>query len=70
MSYKFELAGEPETDDIVVETNGARVVVDSISLEFMDGATLDWEDNLMGSHFKIVNPQAKSGCGCGVSFSV
>ncbi|RVT96013.1 iron-sulfur cluster assembly accessory protein [Rhodovarius crocodyli] len=70
MRYDFGLAEASEPDDLVVEQDGVRVLVDSTSLEFLEGATLDWHDSLMGSHFKVVNPQAASGCGCGVSFAV
>lgn len=70
MQYGFDLADAPEADDLVVEQDGVRVLVDSTSLEFLAGSTLDWHESLMGSHFKMVNPQAVSGCGCGVSFAV
>ncbi len=70
MQYGFDLAEGTEPDDLVVEQDGVRVLVDQVSLEFVAGATLDWHDSLMGSHFKMVNPQATSGCGCGVSFAV
>ena len=70
MRYDFNLAESIDPDDLVVEQDGVRVLVDSTSLEFLAGATLDWHDSLMGSHFKVTNPQATSGCGCGVSFAV
>ncbi len=57
-------------DDIVFERDGARVLVDSVSLGFMDGATVDFVDDLMGQSFRVQNPQAKSSCGCGTSFSL
>ncbi len=70
MQYGFELTGEAEADDLVVEQAGVRVLVDSVSLEFLAGSQLDWHEALMGSHFKVENPLATSGCGCGVSFAV
>ncbi|MCS6891418.1 MAG: iron-sulfur cluster assembly accessory protein [Rhodovarius sp.] len=70
LQYGFDLADAPEADDLVVEQDGVRVLVDAVSLEFLDGATLDWHESLMGSHFKVDNPQAVSGCGCGASFAV
>jgi iron-sulfur cluster assembly accessory protein len=68
--YDFGFAQQAEVDDIIIERDGARVAVDSISLPFLAGAEIDWVDDLIGSSFKIRNPNAKSSCGCGVSFSV
>ena len=65
--YKFDLADAPESEDFVVE---GRVFVDPVSLDLLRGAQLDWADELIGAHFKVRNPVAVSGCGCGVSFSV
>ncbi len=70
MQYGFELAEAPDSEDLVIEQDGVRVLVDSVSLEFLAGSRLDWHEALMGSHFKVENPQAVSGCGCGVSFAV
>lgn len=70
MQYGFDLADAPEADDLIVEQDGVRVLVDSVSLEFLAGSRLEWHEALMGSHFKVENPQATSGCGCGVSFAV
>ncbi|WP_207538517.1 HesB/IscA family protein [Sabulicella rubraurantiaca] len=70
LQYGFALDDKPEDDDLVVEVAGTRVYVDSVSLDFLGGAVLDWHDSLMGSHFKVSNPQAVSGCGCGTSFAV
>lgn len=70
LQYKFDLTNEPAEDDIVVTRDAATVVVDPVSLEFLDGAELDFIDNLMGAHFAVKNPNAKSSCGCGTSFSV
>jgi iron-sulfur cluster assembly protein len=55
--------------DVVYDFDGLKVVIDDRSIELLRGATLDWEQRLMGYGFKWVNPNAKSDCGCGVSFS-
>jgi iron-sulfur cluster assembly accessory protein len=68
--YEFGFGETPNDDDVVLERDGAQVFVDSISLPFLAGAEIDWVDELIGSSFKIRNPNAKSSCGCGVSFSV
>jgi iron-sulfur cluster assembly accessory protein len=67
--YRFDLDRAAD-DDLVVEQGGARVVVDPASLDLLAGAELDYADELMGSYFAVRNPQAKSACGCGTSFSV
>lgn len=68
--YGFDLADSAEGDDLVVEQGAARVFVDPVSLDLLDGSELDWHESLMGSHFVVRNPQAVSGCGCGSSFAV
>ena len=68
--YKFGMSETVESDDSVVETDGVRLVVDSISLDLVRGAQVDFVDNLGGAHFAVTNPNAASGCGCGTSFSV
>jgi iron-sulfur cluster assembly accessory protein len=68
--YKFELDAETQPDDLVIERGPARVVVDSVSLDLLAGSELDYTDELMGSHFAVRNPNAKSACGCGTSFSI
>lgn len=68
--YKFDFADAPETDDLVLERDGAKVLIDSVSLEFLGGSEIDYTRELIGSAFKIKNPNAVSGCGCGTSFSV
>lgn len=68
--YDFGFATEAGEDDIIIEKDGARVAVDAVSLPFLAGAEIDWVDDLIGSSFKIRNPNAKSSCGCGVSFSL
>ena len=68
--YKFGFAEGVESDDTVSEVDGVRLVVDSISLDLVRGASVDFVDNLGGAHFAVTNPNAASGCGCGTSFSV
>jgi iron-sulfur cluster insertion protein len=68
--YRFELDGAPQPDDLVIERGPAKVVVDPASLDLLAGSELDYTDELMGSHFAVRNPNAKSACGCGTSFSV
>jgi iron-sulfur cluster insertion protein len=68
--YRFDLVQDPAPDDIVVERDGARVVVDPISLGFVRGAEIDFVDELIGAQFKINNPNVTASCGCGTSFSI
>lgn len=68
--YGFAFDDENKPDDVTVEKDGLRVVVDAMSLQYMVGAVIDYEDSLEGSRFVIRNPQAASTCGCGSSFSV
>jgi iron-sulfur cluster assembly accessory protein len=68
--YEIAVAQAPNADDLVVERDGARLFVDPVSLPFLLGAEVDWADELIGASFKVRNPNAKSACGCGVSFSV
>ena len=68
-SYKFEL-GEVEEGDAIAETDGVSLVVDEVSLGLIDGSEVDYVEDLGGAAFKVTNPNAASGCGCGSSFSV
>ena len=68
-TYKFEL-GELEESDAIAETAGVRLVVDPVSLDLVQGSAVDFIEDLGGSAFKVTNPNAASGCGCGSSFSV
>ena len=68
-SYKFAL-GEPEADDLQTETDGVRLVVDPVTLDLVRGSAVDFVEDMGGSAFKVTNPNAASGCGCGSSFSV
>ena len=69
-TYKFELAQEAENADEVVETDGVKLVVDPVSLELVKGSAVDFVEDLGGAAFRVTNPNAQSGCGCGSSFSV
>jgi len=69
-TYKFELAAEPEDGDAIAETDGVRLVVDPVSLDLVRGSAVDFVEDLGGAAFKVTNPNAQSGCGCGSSFSV
>ncbi|MER2264735.1 HesB/IscA family protein [Methylobacterium oxalidis] len=69
-SYAFDVAQGREADDIVIERDGATVLVDAVSLEYMAGSTIDFVNDLIGQSFKIENPQATASCGCGTSFSL
>ena len=68
-TYKFELADGPASDDTVAETDGVKLVVDPISLDLLRGSAVDFVEDLNGAAFKVLNPNAQSGCGCGSSFS-
>ncbi|HVF83393.1 MAG TPA: iron-sulfur cluster insertion protein ErpA [Sphingomicrobium sp.] len=69
-SYKFALAESVEAGDAVAETGGVKLVVDPVSLDLLDGSQVDYVEDLGGAAFKVTNPNAASGCGCGSSFSV
>jgi len=68
--YHFKIDEGPEDGDIEYETNGAKVVVDDISLQFLAGSTLEFIQNLEGSYFTLETPNATSSCGCGTSFAI
>lgn len=68
--YKFGLDEAAEADDLIVEQNGVTLLVDPMSLELVAGSVVDYVESLGGAAFKVENPQAASGCGCGSSFSV
>ncbi len=69
-SYKFDLDGEPTQDDLVVARDNAKVLIDSMSVIYMEGSEIDFVDNLLGQSFQIKNPNAVASCGCGTSFSI
>jgi iron-sulfur cluster assembly accessory protein len=68
--YKFDLADAPEGDDTVSEVAGVKLVVDPVSLDLIAGSTVDFVESLGGAAFKVENPQAAAGCGCGSSFGI
>ncbi len=68
--YKFDLVGEPESGDLVIEREGARMLIDPVSLDYLKGSEIDFVDDLMGATFRVRNPNAQSSCGCGTSFSL
>jgi iron-sulfur cluster insertion protein len=68
--YKFGLADAVEGDDTIAEQNGVRLVVDSVSLDLVRGSAVDYVENMGGASFRVTNPNAASGCGCGTSFSI
>ncbi|MBU6442651.1 MAG: iron-sulfur cluster insertion protein ErpA [Alphaproteobacteria bacterium] len=68
--YNFALDDTRTDDDLVLERDGATVLIDPMSLDFLKGAEIDFTDDLIGAAFKVNNPNAQSSCGCGTSFSV
>jgi iron-sulfur cluster assembly accessory protein len=68
--YAFDVVGTREADDLLVERDGAAILVDPVSLDFLRGAEIDFVNDLIGQSFKINNPNATASCGCGTSFSV
>ena len=69
-TYKFELADAQQADDTVAETDGVKLVVDPMTLDLVRGSAVDFVEDLGGAAFKVTNPNAASGCGCGSAFSV
>ena len=68
--YSFDIDKTRSDDDLIVERDGATILIDPVSLEYMAGAEVDFVDDLMGQAFRVKNPNAVASCGCGVSFSV
>ena len=68
--YKFDMDRTKADDDTVIERDGATVLIDSVSLQYMAGSEIDYVDDLIGSSFKINNPKATASCGCGTSFAL
>jgi iron-sulfur cluster insertion protein len=69
-SYGFTLDEEQNEDDFIIEKPGLVILIDSMSMQYLQGATIDYKEEIMGSQFVITNPNAQSTCGCGSSFSV
>ena len=68
--YKFDTEHAKADDDVVIERAGATVLIDPVSLNYMAGSEIDFVDDLIGSSFKINNPNATASCGCGTSFAL
>ena len=68
--YRFDTERERAQDDVVIEKNGATVLIDPMSLNYMAGSEIDFVDDLIGSSFKVNNPKATASCGCGTSFAL
>ena len=68
--YKFDLVDAAEDDDLRIERDGASALVDVVSLALLNGSEIDFADELAAAEFRVKNPNAKSSCGCGVSFSI
>ncbi|MGQ0741445.1 MAG: iron-sulfur cluster insertion protein ErpA [Alphaproteobacteria bacterium] len=68
--YHFTLDDLQAPDDLLLEREGAKVVIDPVSLDFLKGSEIDFADEMIGASFKVNNPNAKMSCGCGTSFSL
>jgi len=68
--YKFDIERAKAVDDLVINRDGAVVLIDPISVNYMAGSEIDFVDDLIGASFKVKNPQAKASCGCGTSFTL
>lgn len=68
--YRFDLVADKDAEDIVIERDGATVLIDPVSLPYMVGSEVDFVDDLIGATFKVKNPNATASCGCGTSFSI
>jgi iron-sulfur cluster assembly accessory protein len=68
--YHFDLVEGSEPDDLRIERDGAAALVDEVSLPLLRGSEIDFVEELAGAEFRVRNPNAKSSCGCGVSFSI
>jgi iron-sulfur cluster assembly accessory protein len=68
--YKFDMDRDRAADDLVIEHDGATVLIDQISVGYLAGSEIDFVDDLIGASFRINNPQATASCGCGTSFSI
>jgi iron-sulfur cluster assembly accessory protein len=68
--YKFDIERAQGVDDLVITRDGATVLIDQVSLGYLDGSEIDFVDDLIGASFRVNNPQATASCGCGTSFSI
>ncbi|WP_019961481.1 iron-sulfur cluster insertion protein ErpA [Woodsholea maritima] len=69
-SYKFDLEQDAQADDLKLERDGATVLIDPMSIDFLKDSEIDYVDELIGAAFKIHNPNATAACGCGTSFAI
>ena len=68
--YKFDLVQEKLSDDLIITNGNATVLIDSVSLAYMNGSVIDFKDDLIGASFQINNPNVAAACGCGTSFTI
>jgi iron-sulfur cluster assembly accessory protein len=68
--YKFDMDRTKAADDLVISRDGAVILIDPVSVNYMAGSEIDFVDDLIGASFKVNNPQAKASCGCGTSFAL
>jgi iron-sulfur cluster assembly accessory protein len=68
--YKFDLVQDREADDLAIEKGGVTVLIDPVSVTYMEGSEIDFVDDLIGASFQVKNPNATASCGCGTSFSI
>ena len=68
--YKFDIERARADDDVVIDRDGAVVLIDPVSLQYMAGSQIDFVDDLIGAAFKVANPNATASCGCGTSFTI
>ena len=68
--YKFDMDRARAADDLVIQRDGATVLIDQTSVAYLAGSEIDFVDDLIGASFRINNPQATASCGCGTSFSI
>jgi len=68
--YRFDLVGAAADDDVMIEKDAARILIDPVSLAYLAGSEIDFVDDLIGAAFKVHNPNATASCGCGTSFAI
>ena len=68
--YRFDLVESAEADDLTIERDGAKALVDDVSVALLRGSEIDFVDEIAGAEFRVRNPNARSSCGCGISFSI
>jgi len=68
--YKFDMERKKADDDLVIARDGAVVLIDPVSAQYMAGSEIDFVDDLIGASFRVLNPNATASCGCGTSFAI